>query len=116
MNEKTFLQLMRKPRLSPTKVQLTSPGGRISIRGKFFTQTCVKQETFKFRAMVVHNRSDNNLLSRTVAEEMVLVKRIEEIKENVFGASALLKTDSVAIRLKEGVAQHVEFHFHFRRR
>ena len=48
----------------------------------------------------------NNPLSRTVAEKMVLVKHIEEIRESVFGASGLLKTDPVMIKLKEGVAPY----------
>ena len=44
----------------------------------------------------------NNLLSRTVAEKMGLVKCIEEINENVFGVSGLLKPEPVMIKLKEG--------------
>ena len=66
-NEKTFLQLKRKPHLSPTKVQLSSLGGRLSVKGKFFAKTFVKHITFKFRVVVVRNRGGSNLLSRTVS-------------------------------------------------
>ena len=37
---------------------------------------------------------------------MGLVKRIEEISESVSGASGLLKTDRVMIKLKEGVTSY----------
>ena len=55
---------------------------------------------------MVRNQVGSNLLSRTVAENMGLVKCMEEINENVFGASGLLKTDPVMIKLKEGVTPY----------
>ena len=55
---------------------------------------------------MVRNQVGSNLLSRTVAENMGLVKCMEEINENVFGASGLLKTDPVMMKLKEGVTPY----------
>lgn len=63
----------------------------------------VKNKSFKFRVIVVRNRTSNNLLSRTAAEKMGLVKRVEEVQENVFGATGLLKTEPVEIKMKSGV-------------
>ena len=95
---------------------------RTTIRqGRILRKDLCETQNIQVEVVVVRNRGGSNLLSRTVAQQMGLVKRVEEINENVFGASGFLKTDPVMIKLKEvshptASQQHVEFHFHFKRR
>ena len=79
-----------------TCITLTSPGSRLSIRGEFFAKTVVKNEPFRFRMIVVRNRVGSNLLSRNTAEKMSLVKLLDEVHENLFGKTGLLKTNERA--------------------
>ncbi|KAK7102680.1 hypothetical protein V1264_020867 [Littorina saxatilis] len=102
INEKTFDRFKNKPKLSATRVQLSSPEGRLSTKGEFFAKTNLKGQTFNFRVIVVRNSLGNNLLSRNAAEKMGLVKRLEEIHADVFGKTGLLKTEPVKINMKPG--------------
>lgn len=78
MDEKTFLQLWRKPHLSPKKVQLASHGVRLAIKDEVFGKTCVRQKTFKLREVVVRSRDSSNLLSRTVVEKWDLSNALKK--------------------------------------
>ena len=104
INEKTYERMKRKPKLSRARVQLTSPGGKLTVRGEFYAQTVTNGKQFKFRIIVVRNRVGSNLLSRSVSEKMGFVKRVNELQQNadIFGHTGLLKTDPVNISLKEG--------------
>ena len=84
INEQTYEKFKNKPKLSATRITLTSPGSRLSTRGVFFAKTVVKNEPFWFQVIVVRNRVGSNLLSRNAAEKMSLVKLLD-IHENVFG-------------------------------
>ncbi|GAB1606983.1 hypothetical protein Ahia01_000981000 [Argonauta hians] len=99
INEKTFQQMENKPYLKQSRVVLTSPGGRLTVRGEFNIKTYLNGRKFIFRAVVVRSNS-SNLLSRTVAVKMGLVKRIEEVEEDVFGHIGLLRTEPVEITLR----------------
>jgi hypothetical protein len=101
MSEQTFRTLQRKPKLNKSDAVLTSPGGRLTVRGEFYAQTNYKENHYKFKVIVVASRVGNNLLSRSVAAKMGLVTRVEEVHRNVFGSTGLLHTDPVPIRLKE---------------
>ena len=48
-----YASLPSKPKLRPTKMQLTSPGGRLASLGEFEATTGVKQAQYKFRIVVV---------------------------------------------------------------
>ena len=100
INDETYQNMKRKPKLKPTKLILTSPGGKLSTRGQFNVKTLVKGERYIFKAIVVKNSRSSNLLSRNVAEKLGLIKRIEEV-EDVFGSHGLLETEPVKITLKE---------------
>ena len=101
ISEKTFRGLKRKPMLSKSTAVLTSPGGRVPVKGEFFAKTRVKGQQYKFRVVVVQ-KNCNNLLSRNAAEKMGYIQRIEEIRQDVFGVTGLLKTEPIPIHLKEG--------------
>ena len=99
LNDETYQKLKRKPTLKPTKLVLTSPGGKLSTRGQFNIKTVVKGERYIFKAIVVRSKC-SNLLSRNVAEKLGLIKRLEEV-EDVFGSHGLLETEPVKITLKD---------------
>ena len=101
ISERTFHSLKRKPLLKKSKAILTSPGGRLQVKGEFWAQTSLKGRSYKFRIIVVASRMGSNLLSRSTAEKMGLVLRVEEIHKEVFGSSGLLQTEPVPIHLKE---------------
>ena len=100
MSEQTFNQLKIRPKLFSTKTVLTSPGGKLNVCGEFYAHTSYKGRRYKFRVVVVANRVGSNLLSRSAAVKMGLIKRIEEVHRNVFGTSGLLHTDPVPIKLR----------------
>ena len=99
--KKTYGNLKNKPKLTKTKVILTSPGGKLTTRGEFKVSTLVKGQRYSFRAVVVKNHVGSNLLSRNVAEKMGIVRLVQEVHEDVFGSHGLLETDPVDIRLRE---------------
>ena len=72
MNETTFPKMERKPHLPPSPAQVTSAGGRLSIKGEVFTKTVVNGEQFKFHMVVVRNRVGSSLVSRNVVQKMGL--------------------------------------------
>ncbi len=66
--------------------------------GECTINTNYRGQQYRFRAIVVQG-TKNNLLSRAVAREMSLIQRVEEL--NVFGTCGLMRTDPVAIHVKE---------------
>ncbi|KAK7107196.1 hypothetical protein V1264_015153 [Littorina saxatilis] len=101
MSEQAFKKLKKQPKLKKSAAVLTSPGGRLTVRGEFYAQTNYKENHYKFKVVVVASRVGNNLLSRSVAAKMGLVTRVEEVHRSVFGTTGLLHTDPVPIRLRE---------------
>lgn len=104
MNEQTFYSLKVTPKIYHTSVALMSPGGKVVSTGEFTATTTVKGLTYSFTVVLVKNRGGNNLLSRNVAEEMQLVKRLEEA--DVYGTTGLLKTKPVKIELKDNAVPY----------
>ena len=64
--------------------------------------------TYRFRVVVVRTSAGANLPVRLVSEATGLVKRLEKTPfyPNVFGASGLLKTDSVKLILADNANPH----------
>ena len=109
ISEKTFEKFKNKQKLSPSKIALTSPGGKLNVKGQFYAKTVVKNEAFKFRVIVVKNLKSYNLLSRTASSKMgflKLVQNVEDVHANVFGNIGLLKTEPVEITMKPGVTPY----------
>ncbi|ROL43556.1 hypothetical protein DPX16_13487 [Anabarilius grahami] len=72
---------MPKPEKRPltAKTVLNSPGGRLNCIGQFTAHTELKNNQYSFKVFVIRGETTNNLLSRSVAEQMGLVKRIQEV-------------------------------------
>lgn len=103
MSEATYETLRSKPLLSEVKNTLQSPGGTVATRGQFMAKLKAnvsgQLKNCCFRVVVVKTNGEN-LLSRTVATRLGLIKRIEEI--NIFSGPGILKGEPVKITLKEG--------------
>lgn len=91
---KTTWQRIGEPQLSSCKgVTLQSPGGQVKTLGRF--QTCF-DKNFQTTIYVIDNPTDN-LLSRSTASRMNLVKRIDSTDFSV------VKCQPIKIKLREGV-------------
>lgn len=99
MCEETFNMLIPERELKKTSVSLTSPGGQLDCQGEFQVST-YKNNSYSFPVYVIRRKSVNNLLSRSTAAEMGLVKCIEEV-HGAFGEHGTLKTEPVRIQRKD---------------
>lgn len=106
MCEETFNMLIPERELQQTSVSLTSPGGQLDCQGQFQVNTTYKNNSYSFPVYVIRGKSVNNLLSRSTAAEMGLVKRIEEV-HGAFGEHGTLKTVPVRIQLKDNATPYV---------
>jgi transposase InsO family protein len=105
MCEETFNMLIPERELKQTSVFLTSPGGQLDCKGQFQVNTTYKKNSYSFPVYVIRGKSVNNLLSRSTAAEMGLVKRIEEV-HGAFGEHGTLKTEPVRIQLKDNATPY----------
>jgi hypothetical protein len=97
--EADYNTLSPRPKLEPTTVALSSPGGKVQCQGQFIATTTFRQKKYSFPVCVLkHSRS--RLLSRNVAVGMGIIKFVEEIRDDVFGDFGLMKGDPVRIRLR----------------
>ena len=103
ITKKTWLAMKDKPRLEPTAVRLNSVGGQLKACGQFLAITKHKNTVYRFNIIVIEGQNVINLLSRDVATDMELVCRLEQINASDTDTGiGLMKTDSVAIKLKAG--------------
>ena len=110
MSHTTFQTLPRCPVLQPAKVMLSTPGGKPQIRGEFTAVTTYKDKVYEFRVVVIESTRKISLLARDIAAAMGLVKRIEELVEEMTNVNdseiGLMKTSPVEIKLKDGAQPH----------
>ncbi|KAL6490170.1 hypothetical protein MHYP_G00005150 [Metynnis hypsauchen] len=103
MSEATYETLRSKPKLREVTNTLQSPGGTVATRGQFVAKlkANISGQLLNccFRVVVVKTNGEN-LLSRTVATRLGLIKRIDEI--STFSGIGTLKGEPVKITLKEG--------------
>ena len=97
--EADYRRLTPSPRLEPTRLSLTSPGGNVECQGQFVATTTFRQKNYNFPVCVLKN-CKSRLLSRNVAVGMGIIKFVEEIRSDVFGDFGLMKGDPVRIRLR----------------
>ena len=101
MTEATYETLENKPKLCTVKNTLQSPGGIVTTRGQFLAKIKAhvngQLRNCCFRVVVVKTNGEN-LLSRTVATKLCLIKRIDEISSGL----GTLKGEPVKITLKDG--------------
>ena len=103
MSEATYETLQHKPKLNVVKNTLQSPGSVVATRGQFLAKLKAhvngQLRNCCFRVVVVETNGEN-LLSRTVATKLGLIKRIDEI--STFSGLGTLKGEPVRITLKDG--------------
>ena len=97
--EADYRRLTPSPRLEPTRLSLTSPGGNVECQGQFVATTTFRQKNYSFPVCVL-KKCKSRLLSRNVAVGMGIIKFVEEIRSDVFGDFGLMKGDPVRIRLR----------------
>lgn len=121
MNIATYNKMLPKPKLYACNVKLNSPGGVISTVGQFIARGKFRKKPINFRVIVVTGEYVNNLLSRTAAVNLGLIKLLEvdefsstEIDPSLFGDVGFWKnTEPVKIELSEN---HVPYVAHSARR
>ena len=103
MGAKAYEKLKWKSELKPAAKQLKSPGGEVKCRGTFSTHTRYKDKCHKMELYVVEGL-DRNLLSRSMAVQMGLVRRLDEAQEEAHMPASPLPTmlgEPVTIHLRE---------------
>ena len=110
MSKSTYEKMPEAPVLKPTAHKLKGVNGVLKCEGTFTTCTKFQGKVYIFDVYVTD--SENNLLSRVMAEKMNLVKlNIQEVEtKKQFG---LMKGEPVKIRLRDGA---VPFHCNTARR
>lgn len=100
--EETFVKLQQRPLLIKTKSTFTSPGEKLSCKGKFRTHCKRYGETFPFWIYVMSGPFTTNLLGRKTAIKMGLVRRVNGLEsyDDIFGDIGLLKCEPVKIELR----------------
>ena len=98
ISEETCNTMGPRPKLKPITTTLLGVGGPLVCKGQFVAHTEVKGHSFHFRIVVVRPQV-NNLLSRSVANRMGLILKVEEF-DQAFGDIGCLKTEPVKIVLR----------------
>lgn len=102
MSHTSYTALAERPALKPCYTKLRSPGGEVKSLGQFIARVAHLGSTYNMRIIVVPNESaPTNLLSRAAAVNLQLIKRIENIDNDVFGNCGKLKCPPVKIQLKD---------------
>lgn len=101
ISEVSYNSLENKPELCKTNVTLSNPGGVLQCVGQLKTKTIVKNKRFNLNIFGVRRAMGDNLPSRRRAIAMGLLKRIEEVRESMFGSVALLKCVPLTIVLND---------------
>lgn len=100
ISEKSYKSLKKKIPLSKINVILNSPGGKLECMGQPRTIESVKEIMCLMNAYVVRGAHVGNLLGHSIAIQMGLIKRIDEIRKSVFGCLGLMACDPSKTMLK----------------
>ncbi|GFO46822.1 Pol polyprotein [Plakobranchus ocellatus] len=102
ISKKAYDLIKNKPALEACQLNLSSPGGKLSVLGEFVARTVYKGKEYNFKIVVVAQNLKSNLLSRAVAARIGVVQRIQNVEVNnkVFGPTGKVKTAPVSIKLR----------------
>ena len=100
ITESTYNALPWKPKLDPVRSPLISPGGPLKCIGMFHAKTYYKSVEYRFRVHVVQG-SHSNLISRSVANTMGLVVKVDDVRKDVFGKYGRVNGPPVKITLRD---------------
>ncbi len=106
MTLEVWKNLEMRPKLLPTDIKLSSPGGRPVCEGEFIASTIHKGKSYQFKVVVISGEKRPCLLARYVATEMQLVARLDEIAESLHSKMGSMDTEPVKIQLKEGATPY----------
>ena len=99
ISEDAYKSMKWQPKLIPPKIRLKSASGEQKTSG--FFETVLKKQSAKVRAKIfVVPGLSNNLLSRSAAEALGLVKFLGSVEESLFGFG-LWETQPVTLQVKE---------------
>ena len=101
ISQSQYDRLQAKPRLTPTRAVLKSPGGFMKSPGQFETPVQVGNKTLSMRIIVVDGDTEN-LLSRGASHSLNLIQRVDNVERSVFGklSNEPAKCKPVKIKLK----------------
>lgn len=103
ISNETYRSFNQPIALKSPSVPLMGPGGKLDCIGTFRAETQLKGKHYTFPVHVINGITGNNLLSRSVAEQMNLIQKVDrvEVDPGVFGSFGLLKCDPVKITVRE---------------
>ena len=93
--------LKQIPPLKKTLSVLKSPCGNVHCLGYFIAETYRNNKKYLFNVYEVKGNEQSNLLSRGASSAQILVKRIDENLQSIFGKTGLIDCDPVKIELKD---------------
>ena len=102
MSYETYADLKTPPKLTRSKVKLTSVGGKVRCHGTFTAKIRHNDQRYNLKVHVIDGQA--NLLARGTAAAMGLLKlNLSEVdvSYSVYGELGLMNTDPVTIRLKD---------------
>ena len=102
--ETTLKQLDPVPRIGSYQDKARKPRRTLICKGQFTAEAEVRQQRYRFRVLVTAGTSTDNLLSRSVAVRMGLIRRLDtlNLKDDIFGDIGRLDCNPVKIKLKPG--------------
>ena len=100
MSEEAYNGMRPRPNLKPITTTLLGVGRPLESKGQFMAHTEVKGQLFHFRILVVSAKA-NNLLSRSVANRLCFINKVDEFEET-FDNIGCLNTEPVRIVLRDG--------------
>ena len=99
ISEDAYKSMKWQPKLEQPKIRLKSASGELKTSGSF--ETVLKKQSAKVRAKIfVVPGLSNNLLSRSAAEALGLVKFLGSVEESLFGFG-LWQTQPVTLKVME---------------
>ena len=100
ISKASYEKLKQIPKLDCVGTErLLSPGGEVGTLGQFMADVGYKGKHYTMRLFVTKGQG-NNLLARSAAQQLGLVKQLQEVNKP-FGDLGLMKTTPVKIVLKE---------------
>ena len=110
ISESIYNTLPHRPLLQPVRRGMDSPGGMMDCLGKFSTTVTYNGGQYQFNIYVIKGQRHTCLLGRQVSKTLGLLQRVEEVSnnvsDNVFGTTGLLKCEPAKITLKEGAVPY----------
>ena len=100
ISEKAWEDLRPRVKLNDVTAKLMSPGGPLNCKGQFIARNVSKGKIYNFRVIVTREATDS-LLSREMATKMGFIKRVEDVRTELFAELGLVDCEPVKIVLRD---------------